>query len=102
MINPGEIAFIFQNTPDFKTGESRGYTIGYKPLPGAPKGTGIRKEVIADDVGESLAKVLHEQGKREYGGQLVTPKGDPLQTVMSTGIKIDQKMLDENVVKKPR
>lgn len=91
IILPEEIKYIFQNYPDIKTGESRGWTVGLL--------NGV-KQIIPDDIGEKLALVMEERGKKEYKGQLVTPKGDPLTEVMKTGIRIDQKELDLNVVKK--
>lgn len=89
IIDPDDIAYIFKNVVDHKTGESKGYTIGFKPPHFAPKGTRIRKEIVTDEIGDSLSKILEERAKREYGGQLVTPKGDPLNEVIRNGIRMD-------------
>ena len=79
MLNPDDIAFIFSNPPDINTGESRGYTIG-RILSRLPNGKAARiaRETIPDHIGDQLAKVMEERAKKEYGGQLVTPSGDPL------------------------
>ena len=90
-IDPDSIQFIFENFPDRQTGKSNGWTIGYKNK---------TKEIVTDDVGKAIAVVMAERAKKEYHGQLVTPKGDPLTEVMRTGIKIDIAKLDQEVVKK--
>ena len=91
MLNPDDIAFIFQNLPDPQTHMTRGYTIG-RIAGRLPNGKPARiiKEVIPDDVGEALAKVMAEKAKREYGGALVAPNGDPLTETLQNVTLLDK------------
>lgn len=91
--DPALIRFVIKNTPDPKTGVSRGYTIGY--LNGG-------KEIVPDNIGDKIALVMEERGKKEYKGQLVTPRGDPLNEVMGRARGLDVAGIDDRVVKKSK
>lgn len=86
------IRYLIENR-NLKTQVVETYTIGYK---------NGRRERVPYEVGEPIAKVMSERAKKEYNGELVTPKGDPLQAVINNGIKIDPAALDSLVQKKDR